>query len=354
MSSFSSSTVDSNGIAHLLSDDLRDVRFYDVSQSRFASPDKTYTGYAASGFFYTLGSPSPELDDFKAAWAAEGEGDATSERGTLDRFPARIFVVTTALEVVILDADSLDVWMRFTPLDGASAGAYGNFIGPSGAELVGAVFHEGVLAVCTGAGIRIADFRADTCYVIGMADLGSWASGTVAAGIVLRGTDEMLEVTSIDVGATVRLAQHSAGLCIDMASAILDGQTPAAVGVLLAVGHPDGLTVVQVVQGDYPETRTHAFTLSGSMANAVDDNDGDEVTPYMSDDSGTSEVWTSNGVHAGDFINADAVITVIHAVDERDNVLVLDDDIPINTSFAYFIQRSVNALFIAPGVCCTS
>ena len=197
------------------------MRFYDVSQSRFASPDKTYTGYAASGFFYTLGSPSPELDDFKAAWAVEGEGDATSERGTLDRFPARIFVVTTELEVVILDADSLDVWMRFTPLDGASAGAYGNFLGSSGAELVGAVFHEGVLAVCTGAGIRIADFRADTCYVIGTADLGSWASGTVAAGIVLRGTDEMLEVTSIDVGGTERLAQNTEGLCIDMASANL-------------------------------------------------------------------------------------------------------------------------------------
>jgi len=167
MADISTSTIDSNGITHLLSNLILSIQFVEVEKSEFANPSSSFTGYAADGFYYSSGSADPTVSTFKASWAEEGEHEtATSTRGILDRFPARIFIVSTDQEVIILDADDLAVWMRFILSSSSISSATGPVMGGSEADVVSASFSEGVLFVATTKGIRFIDFLTDSAKYI--------------------------------------------------------------------------------------------------------------------------------------------------------------------------------------------
>ena len=167
MADISTSTQDSNEITHLLSDSILSMQFVEVEKSEFANPSRDFTGFAADGFYYVSGVPDPTATTFKASWAEEGEHEtATSSRSTLDRFPERIFVISTDQEVVILDADDLGVWMRFTMSSSAISTATGPVLGGTESSIVSAEFSEGVLFVATTMGVRFVDFITDSSKYI--------------------------------------------------------------------------------------------------------------------------------------------------------------------------------------------
>lgn len=345
MASFSTTTLDSNGVPRLLSDDVRGVRFCDVSSMTFANPDADFTGYASNGFFYTAGQPDPVHTPFKAGWASEGEGDGDANRGPVDAFPDHVFVVTTASEVVILDADSLDVWMRFV-LGGAST--YGTCLGLPGTTIRAADFREGVLVIATDDGVRVVDFRSDLCMVLGAG--ASTRSGTGADGIAARNDDGVLEDTAL-VGPSRRVLDDDA-LCVSVGIGRLDAVAPARFGPVAAVGHPNGLTAIQVPALDAPETKQHAFTIVGGSWRAADDADGDATTPYLYDDGGDAELqWVNNGVRVGDVVVLDTGAEhTITAIDPVDDVLSVSPELTVgDTGADYTIRRRVPAVQIEPG-----
>ena len=184
MADISTGTTDSNGIAHLTSNTIKFLKFVDITNSSFANPDVTYNGYAADGFLRTAGVASST----KATWASEGEHTtATSSRGLEDGFPKRIFVILTATELVILDADSLAVWMRFT-LAGTSTPSDFYALGGSSSGLIDADFVDGVLTVAVSDssnaaynGAVVVDFRKDA-----MLRLSSSTNGVLAPSISKR------------------------------------------------------------------------------------------------------------------------------------------------------------------------
>lgn len=345
MASFSTTTLDTNGVPRLLDDDVRDVRFHEISSTTFANPDSEFTGYAANGFFYAAGQPDPTHDPFKAGWASEGEGEGDENRGPVDAFPDRVLVVTTASEVVILDADSLDVWMRFV-LGGSST--YGTFLGLAAAEIRAADLRDGVLVVATDAGVRVADFRGDVCMVLGAS--ASTRSGTGADGIADRNTDGVLEDTVL-VGAT-RLVVSDDVLCARVGAGRLDAVTPAVVGPVAVVGHHGGLTAIQLPALESPETKRHFLEITGGSWSASDDADGDSTTPYLYDDVGDAELrWVNKGVRAGDIVVLDTGAEhVVTGIDVVDDVLSLDPEIDVGSVGAsYAILRSVPVVHLEPG-----
>lgn len=349
MSSFSTTTLDSNGTACLLDDHVVDTRFCDVSASTFANPNSTFTGYAADGYFYTNGEPDPVHDPFKASWASEGEGGGDENRGTVDRFPSRIFIVTTASEVVLLDADSLDVWMRFI-LGGTGLGYA---LGVTGTEIRGADFHNGVLAIATDAGVRIADFRTDCCYALGAA-----ASYRSSVNLVdSRNTDGQL-TTRIDV-MDERLVVSAEVLCVSAGTGALDAVSPPVSGVLVALGHDSGVTVVQVPALDSDgvlqdlATKQHPFRQeAGGSWRAFEDNDGDGTTPYVYDDAGDAQLqWVNAGVRPGDVLvlDDDSEHTILSIDAARDVLEVTPEVDTTATGNAYTIRRPVPALVVRAG-----
>jgi hypothetical protein len=330
MASISTTTLDSNGTQRVLSDDIRDIRFVDVKSSLFANPGSSFTGYAANGFYYEDGEPNPLFDPFKAPWAQEGEGDPTADRGDLDRFPDRILIVTTAEEVVILDADTLDVWVRFRRLSTPSGSIYGNFLGDPTVEPRSADFHNGVLVVATSEGLRIADFRKNVCYVL------DTVTSYQGLGIEVRGEDGMLE-DSVLIGSN-RVIQSTA--CLHVSIGTAGGLVTAA------VGHESGLSAVQVAQDDAPTAAAHAFILAsmGSWA-AVDDGSGDSETALFGDAAADAQSqWVNNGVRIGDLVLTDLPSQhTITDIDVGENVLVLDPVLDTSDSgLNYEIHRIVN------------
>lgn len=293
------STTDDNGIAHLLSNSLVDIRFVDISESAFANPDSAYTGYAADGFWRTAGVPKPLLAHFKSTWAEEGESAASTHRGDLDRFPDRIFIVTTAAEVVIFNADDLTVWMRFIPLAGAGAGN-GAFLGDSDTTIQSADFTEGVLVVGTSEGLRIADFRLDKCYFLGAT--AAWEcedySSTLGTGVIDRNTDTVLDF--LDITAT-----GSSNNKVVQADCTHVHVRRYATTMLCAVAHPQGISGIQIPTTG-PVVEEHNFRVDADVAPenyqggyAFDDNDADATTPYIKH---TGANWEGDQVLVGDVI----------------------------------------------------
>jgi hypothetical protein len=298
MAEISTETLDNEGISHLVGGEIVDFRFVDVSKSQFANPDLNFTGYGADGYYYTLGVADPTHTPFQAGWASEGGHDeATSERGILDRFPSRIFVITTALEVVILNADDLDVWMRF--LHNADGGStYGSFLGDGSSSVLQAAFIEGFLLVATDLGLRIADFRNDRVFIL---DSSSSVKSDPAIGIADRNDDGMGEA---DAYASVTI-NHQSCLCVDVGivGAAVDATASGGGIVVAAVGHERGLSGIRLFGPGIssPQAKKHAdFEVTGlGDWEAVDDNDGDGYTPYMQPTS-SSPPWQDNEVRVGD------------------------------------------------------
>jgi hypothetical protein len=295
MAEISPSTQDNEGITHLVGAEILDLRFVDVSRSAFDAPDSGYTGYAADGFWYTQGVLDPTHVPFKALWAQEGESDASINRGELDRFPSRIFIVTTASEVVLIDADTLDVWMRFVPFATATAFTYGAFLGDSATAIRQAAFIAGFLVVATDAGLRIADFKNDRAFVLD--ESAGWVSTET---LDARNDDGMLEGSTYPSNQII----DSDCLCVAVgtAGAGISGSTGGI--SLAAVGSEGGLTAVTLSSSSVssPQTTEHVSFLQANLGDwqAEDDGDGDSTTPYLVDSSGA--IWVDQGIRAGDHL----------------------------------------------------
>ena len=300
MEDLDTQSIDANGIQVLLSADVVDIRFVEVTQDLFANPSEEYTGYAADGFWYTNGVQDPTHTPFQATWAAEGAGAADLNRGTLDRFPDRIFVLTTVLEVVILDAADLSVWMRFRLLETASAGA-GTLLGEVGTSLRAADFRNGFLAVATDEGLRIADFQQDRgVHLTSTAATRSlnWADNPTA-GLVDRNNDLVLSGAALSASGRTLVSDD----CTDVSCTVrsVTQATAKSNVTAAAVGHPSGLTGVRLIfpAQSEPETLEHSgINVIAAAWGAVDDADGDGTTPFVADALPTN--WAGAGVLVGD------------------------------------------------------
>jgi len=349
MATISTGTLDNEGIAHLIGAEILDMRFVDVSKSPFANPDSSFTGYAADGFWYTDGAADPTHLPFKATWSSEGEHEeADLYRGTLDRFPDRIFVVTTASEVVILDADSLDVWMRFVPHDGVTAFSFGTFLGDDTTEIRQAAFIDGFLVVATSVGIRIGDFRNDRSFYLGT--VVSHHSGSVT--LQDRNVDGMLEAEVYTQYATYRDC-----LCVDV------GVVGAAVSesssggiVVTAVGHSRGMTGIVLLSSlvSSPQAKEHDDFLVTGLGDweAYDDNDGDGDTPYLRKPSGPA-VWKANEVRVGDTLiltPSSGPVFEVTVTEVQDEQISVDPEVDLTDSGSIHVShRPVPSIFIGSG-----
>ena len=352
MADISTSTTDPNGIAHLINNDIVDLKYIDLTTSTFANPGPNYTGYAADGYWYESGVADPSKSYFKSSWATEGEHTtATSNRGLLDRFPDRILLVTTPEEVVILDADDLSVWMRcVTSATSVGMGNHTFLSWTSKPVLVASSFSEGVLIVATSEyGVRIADFRFDVAYRL--AESNFWLSmnpvldgatnglvGRNAAGFWLHnhfsdttvaGYDDRPRLThnqciSVTSGTFAKKASGVRPPTGDLSGGV-DFTVPRAV-----VGHWKGMTVIEfrptvprpadaetdappargpLVDG-YTTFRTSADDSQGFIRKettdwkVVDDGDGDTTTPTITNISGDPDYdGGDRPVRPGDLIS---------------------------------------------------
>tara|TARA_B100001123_G_scaffold450294_2_gene619920 strand:- start:367 stop:2607 length:2241 start_codon:yes stop_codon:yes gene_type:complete len=155
-------STDTAGQQHILGDVVLGIRHYVIKGSRFESPTPDYTGYGSNGLYYASGVYSAAFTPPTAHWASEPAG---SNRGTLDRFPDEIVIVGTNKELVILNARTYDVWMRFVNQPGAAGN--GTLLGKV-TEFSRFDFDtdSGVLYIATSEGLRIADFRRDRMAVL--------------------------------------------------------------------------------------------------------------------------------------------------------------------------------------------
>jgi hypothetical protein len=194
------------------------VRYYDLTAARFAVPDASYTGFGYDGVWYAAGVPdlghSPQL----APWSTEV---ASSVRGTRNRFPDRILVVGTELELAILDADTLELWMRFLPAEDTGE----SYLGFESAHFGKFDFDvdRGVLYVVVGGSLRVADFSVDRMAAISssLAVVTKEPDGTGNEGSILnRNTAGRLDLGD----TTVELpAGPPAWLLSDYAQEVLVG-----------------------------------------------------------------------------------------------------------------------------------
>jgi hypothetical protein len=310
-----STEPDSNGIPRLVSNNVRDIRFVEIRNFRFANPDRDFTGYAASGFWYEDGVPEPAHSPFKATWASEGEGSPSSSRGDLDRFPDRVFLITTDKEVVFINADDLTVWMRLYPY--TAPHSVGSLVGDSDTHLFQADFVNGFLVVATDEGLRIADFTKDKGYTLKSASAFESSSGLEDRNAV--------DYTDTDISGEPGVKTVVDDECLSVSGAVkseYSGQTKGDVTVA-AVGHLNGISGVRLI---FPETppdespqvqkMSLSLTLGGAWE-ALDDGDGDSTTPYITSSSSPA-VWHGKGIMPGDLLVTDAMTehTIIEAAAE--------------------------------------
>lgn len=337
----SSLAVDTNGLYRLLDDTLLDCRYVNVEVSRFYNPDIDYTGFAADGYWYTAGVPDPTHTPYQASWASEAAG---AHRGPRGDFPPRVFVITTPAEVTILDADTLDVFIRFTLKSTASSGT-GTFLGDNSTDLKQASFMNGWLAVATDEGLRIASFTDDTGFIY----LES-AAAKAEVGLSGRNTDLYLDDTSI-AGATHRILVDSClSVDVNMRSEVASGLTQNR--TLCAVGHAQGLTGIQLdgpAAPTYPYSLKHSFTLVKSVpCYFVDDGSSGSSNQFTDYVSGTSTTnWSGEGVLPGDELYVNSTLYTITEV--ALDYLVLDGTGSSGAAYAaYGIRRPANQVKIGP------
>jgi len=326
----STASLDTLGTARLVHDEVLDTQFVEVDRMRFSHPDRTYTGFAADGFWYANGVVDPAHSPPRATWALEAQG---TNRGELDTFPTRLFVVTTREEVVLIDADTLDVWFRV--LRGVSNELLGNSRMPRAASFV-----EGFLVIATDNAPLILDFGLDQSVILGT---GSSVAVT-AVGLSARNATTYTDTTVTLPGgdrlvASVDCLSVGVGL---VASPTLESEDYT---VLAAVGHPTGLSAIRLRSpGDatYPVVHPHEFKLTQGAWLTVDDGDGDATTPYF---TAASTNWSGLGVEEGDTLDIMGMeIVITEVLGDR---LSVTPEIPLAASGAsYNIFRPVNALLI--------
>ena len=313
MANIGTGTVDSNGIQRISSNSIRFSKFIDVSESSFANPDVTYYGYASDGFYREAGVAvaSPATGQpAKASWASEGEHAAASAtRNTEDAFPNRIFVILTTTDLVILNADTLTVWMRFTQAAGTAITSQ-YFLGGGDSTPVDADFDSGVLVVTFNdlgtpkMNLMIADFRSDKMMRINEATGNSTLPGKTlrdrnSAIWSATGSNQIPPATGV-----VSLASGNAlpGTRIYNVSMVTNLNK-----TYIATGTNEGLSITVLKLGSSGYTaatknvpQLFAKEYSGVDYNAVDDMNGDAYTDVFT--ASNSSAWLSDGVREGAYL----------------------------------------------------
>ena len=276
MANINKTTLDSNGNNRVLSDDVRDIQFVDLTSTTFYSPDSIYTGYAASGQYYVNGVPenaSSSGHPGTASWASESF--ATNIKGDSNRFPDRILILTTAHgEICILDADSLTLWMRIGQGAGSSiidAGDKSTWTSYQSSFRGVMHFSNGILifknATPASAGLYIFNFRDDVIV---------YSNDTVTYyknGISNRMTVDPLNASTWETSSSVHASASTGKLLI---SFILDlhSASPGSRS-LAALGHETGFTGINLrsktntsggITTTLPEFRISRNTISQSHA----------------------------------------------------------------------------------------
>ena len=256
--------------------------------------------------------------------------------------------------MVVLDADSLDVWMRFILATYTPAGK-----GPLGGELgtfVNSVAYvNGFLLMATSSGLRIADFRQDRGLSYGdVSDV--WLSAT---GLVDRNNIDYLDLGTISTTNHTLISSD----CISL-SANTFGYGKAVVGsadetttrstmTVAAVGHSGGISVISLdlSYDPLPFVETHPSNVAiASGWEIEDDETGDELSPYFVDHNFGATNWEAKGIRAGDVLTTDlgsehTILAVDQIVDGRR--LTLTPELALTaTGSSYTVSRSIWALFV--------
>jgi hypothetical protein len=337
----SSTTTDSNGIQHLLSDGIVAMDFVEVNQTLFANPDREYTGYGANGFWYENGELDPTHVPFKASWAVEGEGDATEDRGTLDRFPDRIFVIATKKEVVIIDADTLDVWMRFRLLLTSPTGL-GPFLGGPTIQIRGVQFQEGLLFVATNEGLRIAYFQNDGAFLLTEPKPENVFLPSLAwRALVNRNEPYYMDGIAAPNPAIDLLSDDCLSLHSETRAIPNESTSSRNSYTTCAIGHPNGLSAFALVPDSPLIVVQNRFEIEYILPWFVeDDDDPDAFSPLFRD---SSSFWDGDGVRPGDRLTTDLgtehVVTQVEQLGAGSR-LYLEPELPLTaTGASYVISR---------------
>tara|TARA_Y100000114_G_scaffold151919_1_gene169425 strand:- start:2291 stop:3838 length:1548 start_codon:yes stop_codon:yes gene_type:complete len=347
MADISNSTRDRNNILHLNSNTIVALKYVDVSASAFSNPDAGFFGYDADGVYREAGvaTSSPTTGQpAKASWASEGEHTtATTTRGLEDPFPKRIFIILTSVEAVILNADDLAVWIRFTRATGSAHSDY-HCLGGATTSFVDADFSEGVLSVVTTdasvpamTGLVVIDFRRDQMFISKATANASISSKNIqnrnAAG-----------VWTVSPGTLTAMGQLNAQ--INSVSMLTDkGITH------VATSHPNGISLLKFrpgVNGYAASPSPHVLVKTSQLFskaytstsyNAIDDYDGDATTPIFTADNSTQ--WASDNIRAGDAVSFGGASYRIQTVET--SRLILSQEIPVAASgSSYSILRRVD------------
>lgn len=355
-------SVDSLGTPRILNKIVVALNYAEVSASTFANPDSEYTGYAADGYWYTNGVRDATHVPYRATWATEGES-ASEDRGNLDRFPSRLLVLGTRAEVVLLHADTLDVWMRFR-VGVTAPPARGGFLGGPTTQIRKVRLVNGLLFVATNTGLRIADFRNDLGYHYTSTDyaLSRTTPTTLDGGLVNRNDDTYMDGYS---EATSPLISDDC-LCVD--ARVVSGGKELLGSVdeipyrriitVAAVGHAGGITALSF--GYDPSSATavgfvkHECSLSvGTDWEALDDDDDDVTTPFFVDHLYGATNWSGEKVRPGDRLVAGGTNYTIQSVDQTTpgyKLSLLPELSYTATGSGYTITRDITAIFIAPNL----
>jgi len=356
----SSTATDKNGVVRLLDDNVQSIRYDVIADSSFGSPDSEYTGYSASGFWHTQGDLDPTHIPFKATWAQEGEGPASVDRGSLDRMPARILTVATRADVVIMDADTLEVWMRFR-VGLYTPPALGGLAGLPSTRVTDIAFVGGRLFMFTTDGLRVADFRNDV-GLLHTADGTYTSRSSISAqdgGLFHRNEDTYLDGTvspSVKLLATPCLcgaaAQTSGGRVLrGTAGAVSSRSEMSAV----AVGHAGGITALtyEAIGSTtiLPESVAHPCSKAIPTAwEVVDDQSGDAYSSVVSDYAYGATNWVSLGLQVGDtFSDAGSTYKVVEISQVYPGLSIsLDASFLIGHSgSSYSLSRNITAITLA-------
>ncbi len=341
---------DSNGTPVLLSDFIEALDFSKSGQQRFYNPDREYTGYAADGFWYKDGRRDPadaalEGKPFLATWYEETD---SINRGVQSQFPRRIIVVGTDKEVVIINADTIDVWMRFE-LRRSSVPALGPLAGRSITLIRGVRFVDGFLLIATNDGLRIADFRQDRGMFLGEV---SWFSTT---GLAFRNEDTYLDGVS-DASPTKTLFSD---VCNSVDARVWAGWkaendlgTLRQLTSIAVVGQSGGLCAISLDIALYPDPRVVKHPVGQSLASAwsvEDDGDIDPTSPFFQD-AGTN--WLGLRVQQGDVLDLDTTaprtVTEVQQVIPGNRLVVEPELLLTDSGFTYNVVRSIGAVYLSP------
>lgn len=335
----SSTLVDSNGTPRLVSDKILGTQFIEVYRTPFWHPDREYTGYAANGLWYTNGLRDPSHSPYQASWAAES---ASTDRGVASGFPRRMLVILTDVEVCLMNADTLDVWMRFL-LPRVAPPALGPFLGVAAAALRSVDFSNGFLIVATDGGLRIADFRRDVAY--------SYRSGgsnrSTLAGLASRNSSTYMDGSGVPISLSTNDQLKVSAEHVSNPSGTQKNSYTLAVSC-----HDKGFCGITLDAPaiSYPTIKNTTIQRTiGSNWSVDDDGDGDTTSPYFID-AGTN--WLGFQVSEGDTLITDALTT--HTIVSVDQVvpgsrLKLTPELSLSaTGTSYVIRRRTPAAKILP------